>query len=299
MKTIRTFATRPVNVLPSLAAALLAVLAFAAPASADGPSRPATDKEEKFHALVMGVFEKAIPPGPKGWEEERAAIEPLERVTTDAEKYPFRVIYRVKWTDRQRLDEAEPAQMEALTKIATDPDLEGQELMRRNEKLAEELGEAAGKGDQARIARIGKELEEIQRKYDVINAARDKREKEALRKHSPRDTSLVVTLTANLFSESFYRETLAEPPIGGGLVFRTKEAFDENSGWREGTTYVLLGKGWKLMKDGGSWVETKGRPGAPSLAAQAIVVRVDADAARAKAFLAKVDWDALKKLLLN
>jgi hypothetical protein len=62
---------------------------------------------------------------------------------------------------------------------------------------------------------------------------------------------------------------------------------------------VLLGKGWKHIKDGSNWVETKGRPGAPSLAVQAIVVRVDADAVRARDFLAKVDWDALKKLLVN
>lgn len=283
----------------TFAAAALAALILAPPAFADGDSRPATDQEEKFHALVMGAFENALPPGPQGWEEDRQAVEPLGAVSPGAENYPFQESYRVAWTDLQRREEAEPAKLEALTRIMNAPDPEGQELTRRNERLAEQFGDAIGKGDQARATRLGKEIDELQKKLQALNEARDKRVAEAFEKHSPRDTSLVVSLAANQFSESFSPETAADAPIAGGLVFRAREEFDENGGWREGTTYVLLGKGWKLMKDGGTWVEIKPRPGAPSLAVQAIVVRVDGEAARAKAFLGKVDWASLKKLLLN
>src|SRR5512134_312824 len=81
------------------AAGIFAVFLLAPPAHADGDSRPATEQEKKFHSLVMGVLQKAIPPGPKGWREERDAIEPLERVSPGSEKYPLRASHRVKWTD--------------------------------------------------------------------------------------------------------------------------------------------------------------------------------------------------------
>jgi len=81
MNTSRTREARSTRVLTPTAATALTLVAAAlvvsAPASrafADGDSRPATEQEKKFHSLVMGVLQKAIPPGPKGWREERDAV---------------------------------------------------------------------------------------------------------------------------------------------------------------------------------------------------------------------------------
>jgi hypothetical protein len=276
-------------------------LVLAAPprALADGPSRPATAKEEEFNVRVAGTFAKALPPGPEGWAERRDSIQRLERVATDAEKYPFRVSYEASWTDTARSREAEQKQAEALGKVVASPDQELQELIRQNEKLAKELGAAINKGDQATVERVNRELGELQVKMQKRLAVQDAGMKEAQRATSPRDVAIAVSLAANTFSETFYRAGAIEPPVGGGPVYRTQGETDSDGSWREGSTYVFLGKGWQLKKDGNAWMEAPQRAGVPSLAVQTIVVRADGDPARARSLLEKIDWASLRKLLAN
>jgi hypothetical protein len=82
------------------------------------------------------------------------------------------------------------------------------------------------------------------------------------------------------------------------LVYRTEGEFNANSGWREGATYVFLGKTWKLKKYGSTLnMDAAAVKGVPSLAVQTIVVRIEADPERAKQILEKIDWEALKKLI--
>ncbi|HEY6000330.1 MAG TPA: hypothetical protein VI078_13660, partial [bacterium] len=201
--------------------------------------------------------------------------------------------------DTKRGREAQQKQLDATTKVAASPDQDLQSLMRENEKLARDLGAAINKGDQAGIARINKQLEGLQAKMQKLVAAQDARMKEATRSTSAHDVQLSVSLAANTFSESFQRQGASESAVGGGLVYRTQGETASDGGWREGATYVFLGKGWQLKSDGGARMEAPQRAGAPALAVQTIVVRVEGDPARANALLERIDWPSLQKLLAD
>jgi hypothetical protein len=54
-----------------------------------------------------------------------------------------------------------------------------------------------------------------------------------------------------------------------------------------------------LKTDCGTYIETKERKGIPPTAVQTIIVWVQADPARTKQVLEKIDWNVLKKLIQN
>ena len=121
--------------------------------------------------------------------------------------------------------------------------------------------------------------------------------REAEEKTAAHDATLRINLQANVFNEGIYQKITAAAPIGGGQVFRSESKFD--SGWREGTTYVFLGKTWKLKKDGVTYMEATPDKNLPSTTVQTIMVQVQADPERAKQILAKIDWAALNRLIKN
>jgi len=143
-----------------------------------------------------------------------------------------------------------------------------------------------------------KENEELEKlaKGPVENLT-DKNIQEISKKTAAHDATLKITLEANRFSVGLYDKAAPAASIAGGLVFKSESKFDGS--WREGTTYIFLGKGWKLTASGGQYVETSAAKGAPSAAAQTIVVKIQADPERTKQVISKIDWEALKKLIKN
>ncbi len=276
-----------------LLAAGLACLLFA-----DGESRKSTEKEKQFYQEVLTVIKNAIPPGPSGWSESRPDVDPLETVSVGTENYPFRFEYNVSWDDNERKQKADEKMLDATKPIMTDAGRKAEldKLMKENEKLAKQLGDAISKNDQAGGQKIMKQLEALQKKIEVVTNAQDKEMDAALEKTSARDVSANVRIYVNLFSEWTNPSTVAGPAVAGFKSFQTKGGWTKERGWSESITYVVVTKQNQVsLQD--SYITIAEPKGVPSLAVQAIILSVQADPARAKGILQKIDWAALKRLL--
>ena len=142
-------------------------------------------------------------------------------------------------------------------------------------------------------------METIAKKFHGITDANDKESDGIREKMSARDVSIQASIQVNNFHAGLYETVVQDAPVAGGLTYRSQGEWTKDNGWREGTTYVFLGKGWQLKSDGGTSIETKAQNGIPSTVVQAIFLSVQADPARAKQVLEKIDWNALKKLIQN
>jgi hypothetical protein len=141
------------------------------------------------------------------------------------------------------------------------------------------------------------EANEIQKLAKNPAAINDQAIHEIEKKTSPHDATLKIVMEANRFSTGIYEKVAPAAPVAGGLVFRSDSAYGSSGAWKEGATYIFLGKGWKVNKSDATWVETKPDKAAPSAAAQTIVVKITADPERAKQVISKIDWESLKKLI--
>jgi hypothetical protein len=172
-------------------------------------------------------------------------------------------------------------------------------LTDQGEKLAKEFGDAVGRNDKPAIERLQMEMESNTKKLKVILDANDKEFDGIMEKMSARDVSIKVSIQVNEFSHGLVETVIPDAAVAGCLTYRSQGEWTKNNGWRDGTTYVFLGKGWQLKSDGGSYIETKALKGIPSTAVQTLSVSIQADSARAKQVLEKIDWTALKKLIQN
>ncbi len=265
----------------------------------DGESRKATDKEKIFYKNVMDAIYSSIPPAPEGWNEIKAKPSDLELVGKDSEKYPFRIDYNVTWNDYKRNRAAEDELQKALIPIISNPDRMNalQQLSRENDSLIKAFGEAVGKNDKRTTERLGKELESQQIKGKELYDQQDREVDRAMEKMSPHDVSVMFRISINNFSMGIDESTVQDQNVAGCPAYRTKGVWEKKIGWREGTTYVLIGKGWQMKTDAGKYFETKPQPNVSSTTVQTIVVSVQADSSRAKEILQKIDWNTLKKLM--
>jgi hypothetical protein len=242
-----------------------------------------------------------LPGGPEGWSEEKNQFEELELVTPDCEKYPFRVSYGASWDDVTRKQEVDEEIQKVLAPkmLSNISNPEYKKLTEHGEKLTKEFGDAVGRSDKPAIERLQIEMESNTKKLKVILDANDKEFDGILEKMSARDVSVKVSMQVNEFSHGLYETVVLNAPLAGCLTYRSQGEWTKNNGWREGTTYVFVGKGWQMKSDGGTYIETNVQKGIPSTAVQTISVSVQADPARAKQVLEKIDWSALKKLIQN
>ena len=128
----------------------------------------------------------------------------------------------------------------------------------------------------------GKEMEDLQKKM------------------APHDVKVGIYINANLSSQGIYEKVNPAPAIAGGLVYQSQGQY--KSSWNEGSTYVFLGKGWKMTSSssGGTYIDFKPEKWlTSSTVVQNIVVRVQADPKRSEQIIQKIDWEALKKLINN
>ncbi len=268
---------------------------------ADGESRKAIQKEKDFYRMVMETLIKALPAGPEGWGEEKDELSELEWVGKGNENYPFRVFYHASWNDYTRKKAADEEIQKVLGPImlSTTSNPEYKKLIEQSDKLAKEFGAAIGKNDKPALERLQSEMETNRKKLQDIFDANDKEYDRIMEKMSARDVSISVGIQVNEFSKGLYESVVQDAPVAGCPTYRSQGEWTKSNGWREGTTYVLLGKGWQLKTDGGKYLETKAQKGIPSTAVQTIFVSVQADPARAKQVLGKIDWNVLKKLIRN
>jgi hypothetical protein len=285
----------------SIFVAVMSVMVTSLLVFADGETRKATQKEKDFYRMVMETLIKTLPAGPEEWSGEKSQFTELESVTQDCEKYPFRITYGASWTDDARKqaadDEIQKVLAPKMMRNTSNP--EYKKLIEHGEKLAKEFGDAVGKNDKSAIERLQKEMESNSKKLQVILDANDKEFDSIMEKMSARDVSVKVSIQVNEFSHGLYESVVLNAPVAGCLTYRSQGVWTKDNGWREGTTYVFLGKGWQMKTDGGTSIETKAQNGIPSTAVQNIFVSVQADPARAKQVLEKIDWNALKKLIQN
>lgn len=111
---------------------------------------------------------------------------------------------------------------------------------------------------------------------------------ELQKKFEPKDIEARIGVTANLLgSQSIYDQATAAPAIGGGTVYRTQKAL-----------FIFLGKGWKTTGGGGTYVSfTPDKSITSSTVVQNIVVKIQAEPARAYQLAQAINWAALNALI--
>ena len=80
---------------------------------------------------------------------------------------------------------------------------------------------------------------------------------ELQQKMTPHDVRVRVDINANMTSQGISEKVNPAPAITGGLVYQSQGQY--RSGWNEGSTYVFLGKGWKMTSSssGGTYIDFK------------------------------------------
>jgi len=221
-------------------------------------------------------------------------------VAAGAETEPLRASYHIAWQDTARKRRAQDAQVaagaEAMQRqMAEHPTAD---LEKRMEELGEQLGAAAQRGDMAEVTRLQKQMEEVSQAMAKVFERHDRALRAAMDPHQARDVEAKLTLLVNEFGEDFIGRVTPERPVAGLAAYRQEGEDDPRYGWREGTTWVFLGPGWKLVKNEDSaHMENEPRPGVAHSEAQTIVARVRADAKRARKIVEALDWEALKALV--
>lgn len=287
--------------LYSLILTIACLFAFSLPVFADGDTRLANPAERAYYQSVVSTFAKAVPAaGPNGWRTvDKKTATSIDRVTVGAEDYPMSVNYYIAWEDSKKKQMADTAAEQALLNNMQNngSNPEADRLNKKIEALAAELGKAIDSGDMDKAQRIMAEMEALGAEREKIFSANDNRQNSLLEQNAAHDATLRITITANSFSDEFYRPAREVPSIAGGLTIRTDGTFDPNRGWSEGSTYVFLGNGWSFApsETGGSTQTASANK--PYTAVHTIIVQVQADEARAQEYLSRIDWNALQRLL--
>ncbi len=279
----------------------VAVLAAGAgwAALGDGGTRPATQAEKAFALKVGTTFTKVMPTAPAGWRvAEQSKPEAPSWMPLGDRPHPMQVGAMVKWQDDKKLQESQTKMMQAMGSIKKDPADEARlkVLGQKQGQLAKALGDAAGKGDTAALGKIQKELEPVNKEMADIMNRQAKAYTTAMSSASARDAEVEIHLKANETELWLPERASKEAPVAGGIAYRVEEEQREGEGWREGTTYVLVGS-WKTLQEGGATRLTAETAGAPTTSLKTLLVEVKADKARARGILEKLDWASLKALM--
>jgi hypothetical protein len=119
---------------------------------------------------------------------------------------------------------------------------------------------------------------------------------ELQRKLEPQDVKVRIDISANVWSQGIYEKASPAPAIAGGLVYKSQGEY--KSGWREGSTYVFLGKNWKPDNRGGTYINfALDKNKTSSTVIENLVVKVQAAPNRADQIIQKTDWEALKAMI--
>lgn len=278
------------------------VASFLSSAFADGSSRPANSAEKKMALAVLTAFEKALPPGPVGWSlKEKTQVTAPERVALDQETRPMFVDYHARWQDEQRISASNAQMDQKLPALSQDlsPDAAMEERIARLEALSLTFAKAAQDGDMARVDQLQKEMEAIGNQINDQASQNDQVFEQKIAAIAPHDVDMHVSLFTNIFSQGFMAIPSEQFVMAGCKILVIDDEAQTSSGWHEGSTYAFLGN-FSFVRDGeNSSMEADEMSGKSHTTVQTIVVRVQAEKHRARAFLEKIDWQALKALMEN
>lgn len=278
------------------------VVSFLSSAFADGSSRPANSAEKKMALAVLTAFEKVLPPGPAGWElKEKTQVTALERVALDQETRPMSVDYHARWQDEPRISAANAQMDQKLPSLSQDlsPDAAMEARIARLEALSLAFAKAVQDGDMARADQLQKEMETIGNQINDQASRNDQVFEQKISAIAPQDVEMQVSLFTNIFTQGFTALPSEQFVMGGCQIQVIDDGAHTGTGWHEGTTYAFLGN-FSFVRDGeNSSMEADEISGKPHTIVQTIVVRVQAEKHRARAFLEKMDWQALKALVEN
>ena len=274
---------------------------FPAAVGADGDSRRATDTERSYYRRVATALSQALPEGPPGWEKtlETEISEP-EYVVQGNERQPMPVEFEITWEDARRRDQASAGMVEAGAKV-----LETQKAQQPThdlevelERLATDLGKAVEKNDTAEVQRLQAELDALGQKLQVKYSAQDQAINAAMQAREARDIKASIRFSVNRFDESFDGPVHPEPPVAGATAFRMDGYRHPGYGWQEETTYIFMGRGWRLDQSISAMI-VQPAPGLPHARVQTLVVRIQAHPERTRQLIQGMDWKSLQSLVFD
>lgn len=265
----------------------------------DGGTRPATQAEKAFADRLGGVLVKALPPAPAGWRvAELSRPETPSWMPLSDRPHPMELAVRARWQDDKKLQESQGKMIQAMGSVKKDPADEArlQVIQKKQNDLAKALGQAAEKGDSAGVQRIQKEMEPLNKEMSDILTRQAKGFKDALQSAAVRDAEVAISMKANATYTYLSEPVSREPPVAGLATYRVEPKQREDDNPKEGTTYVALGT-WRTASEGGALRLTSETAGAATASLKTLLVEVQADKARARAILEKLDWSSIKALM--
>jgi hypothetical protein len=273
------------------------LLGISGSAWGDGVSRLATQAEKDFTVRVLTALSRSLSKPLPGFEARDAtAIQAPDRTGLD-ETEPMRIDYTVAWINPQQAEAERARQDEAIQRAANkmnDPAMQAKQKVLNDKitKVSTELGQAFKKNDQAKVAKLQKEMEKLGQELNQLGQAQTavlESETQSLTQKS----RLEIRLTANDFYVSELARLATElKPVGGNTAL----AYHDPEGKYTDRMTVLVGT-WK-RKDENDMVYYEAEKAAlPHTRVQAVTVTITGDSALARQVLAGVDWKALQKLM--
>lgn len=280
---------------------LLPVLAAGPVLEGKDKSRPATSREAAFAVETMSAMAKALPAGPLGWRlEGQSAITAPEAVAADALLHPFPLSYSVTWVDGQRQKMAGMDEKRSLASLErAEEERARAEAEIKLDNLIRERDKASQERDLAGVQVLDREIESI---ATQIRVQKEHAEKVAQKPgmEAIRGIELRVILKVNTFAVPLARATSVNLGLPvAAPAWQEEEGFDGDGLWHEGAMLVFLGEGWQLSGSEPLQVRATEPAGLPSTRAYTLVVRVEGERSRTRAYLQGVDWLGLDALLFK
>ena len=261
-------------------------------ALADGDTRPATSSEMAWAKKTLAVLSSAIGQPPASWVVSgRSDAEPPHFLSGSAPR-PMELVCEQRWEDRARKQRAQTDAMTAMADVKPDKAAEANAAAaeKRFQSVMAAVTAAAQKNDQAELKRLQPEMDAASKAYQAAMMAQNKGMLDAAAKGQATDADAKVRVETN--SRYEYLQVAGQVAVGPGITgYHVK-----GSGDNLGTTWVFLGP-WQISKDGSSTRFQLPQLTGPSCSVVTVKVQVEADQARAKGILEKVDWAALKALI--
>jgi hypothetical protein len=272
--------------------------------NADAGKRQATQQQVSLYKAVIAVFSNSIPDTPEGWTAQPKNGLPDPGNSLPDADFPSQFIYQVEWNDPARKHAADEEIQKALAGL-NNPSrrLEMEKSAADNreftDRFVKKIQEAVDKKDWAAVELLNKEREEQEEKSRDSNQSHDGEAGRIVEKMEAHDVKVVISFSVNDFYGTF-GPVLQVEPVAGFPAYRRNGWQMEATGWQEGITYVPLGTGWQIRKNGSDlYLEAKGLRGGTYTTIKNIMAGIQADPARAKQVAEKMDWNSLNGLTKN
>ncbi len=261
--------------------------------------RQPTAAEQAFHQNTLRTIASALPSCPAGWQKtSQTEVEPLEKVYAGEEKWPYQLTYSIQCVDSAKEGASERKYNEAaaarLLSHQNDPDLAA--LNKERNRLAQAVGQAAGRNDVAEMQRLMKESDVTDAKLKAITdrwQAEEDRYKASTEAH---DVRLAIVVQVNVFMT--YDKWKPAAPVAGLPVYRIAGGHVAGQGWSEDRNYVFISNRIPIVTENGLPTSRRLAAGTrPYLSVQLIEIKVEADPERSRQVLESIDWKTLQGMI--